>query len=474
MKNKFGLLLMVGCLALTYPPPGWAQKAQNIPEAMRFIKLGNTLREVDKPQQAIDFILRALPLVQGKDFYWEAIAYENLGFAYNDQENSADAVRYFQKAQLLYKALKYRASETAMNELIDNTMGKTTYAGIDIGSSGIKLAIFGTKRENGFYTKSILAKPDAPNVTLIAATDQAFANGRTVLRAYLDSIRRYKIPSERIYVAFSSGINDGLSNVPGRRKQLYDIVAAELPAGVVCDTTLTAAREAELFTVGAIPRKLWAVTSCMDIGSGNTKGGYYDANRYFHALSFPFGTKSLAALIDKKGTLAMPAYRQEAQRAINALADTALMVEFGTGHAGLQQRKTVGFGGGIAWAMVTYLHPEKAGTTAVPLTVADVERFKRLALTDYQALIHPDLTDLTDPVVRQKAEKDLDNVQHQFTEKQLIAGALWLDVMVRAYANTTLPKRLVFIRDSDIGWVTGKFLEDLNRTYERTLEKEAK
>lgn len=451
MKNKFCLCLLLSGIALLGALPGWAQKAQSIPEAMRFIKLGNTLREVDKPQQAIDLLLRALPVVQRKDLYWEAIAYENLGLAYNDQENTIDAVTYFQKAQLLYKLLKYTASETAMNELIDNAAGKKTYAGIDVGSSGIKLAIFGTRLENGFYTKLILAKPDAPNVTLIAGTPQAFDNGRTVLRAYIDSIRHYNIPTERIYVAFSSGINDGLGKTPGLRKQLYDLLSAELPTGTTCDTTLTAAREAELFTVGAIPRKLWATTSCMDIGSGNIKGGYYDANRTFHALSFPFGTKSLSALIDKSGLLDIPAYRDEAQRVVRVIVDSSLTAAFSEEQAGLQQRKTVGFGGGITWAMVAYLHPEKAGMTAVPLTVTDVERFKRLALTNYQALIHPDLTDLTDIAIRQKAEKDIGNVQTQFNEKQLTAGAFWLDAVVRAYDNTAVPKRFVFIRDSDIG-----------------------
>lgn len=469
MKKQFCLFLLVSSLALS----GLAQPAPNSGAAIQFIKLGNTLREVDKPQQSIELLMRALPAIKGKDLYWEAVAYENLGLAYNDQENTAEAVRYFQKAQLIYKVLKYTASETAMNELIDGATGKKEYAGIDIGSSGIKLAIFSTKLEDGFYTKSIRSKPDSPNVTLISGTTQSFEAGQAVLRAYVDSIRLHKIPAERIYVAFSSGINDGLGKQPGLRRKLYDFLATELPKGVQCDTTLTAAREAELYTVGAIPRKMWTSTSCMDIGSGNTKGGYYDDNQLFHAVSFPFGTKSLPALIDKDRSMSIEQYRQEAQRLIKAIADTAL-TKTKTDVISLQQRRTVGFGGGIAWAMVTYLHPEKAGLTAVALTASDVERFKRLALTDYQALLHPDMTDITDAATRRKAEKDIANAQSQFNEKQIIAGALWLEAVMRAYDNTATAKRLVFIRDSDIGWVTGKFLEDANRTYERPLASEAK
>ncbi|ARK09989.1 tetratricopeptide repeat protein [Fibrella sp. ES10-3-2-2] len=469
MKTPLCLLLLLGSLAFSC----WAQPAPTPTAAIQYIKLGNTLRAVDKPQQAVDLLLRALPVVQGKDLYWEAVAHENLGLAYVDQEKTADAIRSFLKAQLLYKALKYTASETAMNELIDGLTDKKVYAGIDIGSSGIKLAIFSTRLEDGFYTKSIRSKPDSPNVTLISGTPQSFKAGQAIMRAYADSIRRYNIPAERIYVAFSSGINDGLGKKPALRRELYTLLTTELPKGVQCDTTLTAAREAELYTVGAIPRKMWTSTSCMDIGSGNTKGGYYDDKRIFHAVSFPFGTKSLTALIDKDQSMSISQYRLAAQRVVKAIADTALVASRRE-LANLQERRTVGFGGGIAWAMVTCLHPEKAGLTAIPLTDSDIERFKRLALTDYQALLHPDMTDLKDVAIRRKAEKDLANVQNQFNEKQLIAGALWLEAITRAYDNKTIPKRLVFIRDSDIGWVTGKFVEDVNRNYQRTLTSQAK
>ena len=473
MKYAFILILMLNWQVTS------AQDAKNAVEAARFIKLGNTLRMVDRSQQAIDLLLRALPAVQLKDFYLTAVAYENLGFAYNEQENTEEAVRYFQKALYLYQKLGFAASEAAMRQLIAETSGKTIYAGIDIGSSGVKLAIFRTTYENGFYAKDIRSKPQAPNVTLIAGTAQSFQAGEDVMNAYMDSIRYYKIPAERVYIAFSSGINETMSKMPDRKKELYErfsaLVASRVPQGqITIDTTLTAAREAELFMIGAMPRKFWATTACIDIGSGNTKGGYYEANPgradyTFHPVSFPYGTKTLANLIDNKRSLPMDAYREEALRVVKTIVDTVVNGEFDTTSPGWYQRKTVGFGGGIAWAMASYLHPERAANAAVPLTMGDVERFKQVALTDYQALTHPDLTNITDPVVRRKAEADISNVQTQFNEKQIIAGALLIETIFRAHANTSVPKRFVFIRDSDIGWVTGKFLENLNRNYEQAV-----
>lgn len=476
MKRIFLLILLLAWQV----GPVWAQNAKDAVEAARFIKLGNTLRMVNQPQQAIDLLLRALPAVQLKDFYLSAVAYENLGYAYNEQGNSQDAVLYFQKALYLYQKLNYAASEAAMRQLISETAGKDLYAGIDIGSSGVKLAIFRTTYENGFYSKDIRSKPLAPNVTLVAGTAQSFQAGQDVLSAYLDSIQHYNIPADRVYIAFSSGINETLGRTPEKRQALYDqfsaLIASRMPnnKGLTIDTTMTAAREAELFMVGALPRKFWATASCIDIGSGNTKGGHYDrdpgnANYSFHSISFPYGTKTLANLIDNGRSLAIDAYREEARRVTRVLADTLVNVEFNTASPGLQQRKTVGLGGGIAWAIAAYIHPERADNTAVPLTMGDIERFSRLALSDYPALINPDLTNLSDPVVRRKAEADIRNVQAQFNEKQLIAGALLMEIIFRAYTSTAVAKQFVFIRDSDIGWVTGKFLESLNRNYERAV-----
>ncbi|SOD79585.1 tetratricopeptide repeat protein [Spirosoma fluviale] len=457
-----------------------AQNATNSVEALHFIKLGNTLRMVDRPQQAIDLVLRALPAVQSKDVYLEAVAYENLGFAYTDLENSQTALSYFYKAHNLYQKLNYGASAAAMRQLIGEMSGKDLYAGIDIGASGVKLAIFRSVYENGFYNKDIKVKPVAPNVTLVSGTAQSFKDGQDVMKAYMDSIRRYKIPADHTYIAFSSGINETLGKTPARKKKLYELFSSLMsgnPSGadsLRIDTTLTAAREAELFLIGSVPRRLWVATSCIDIGSGNTKGGYYDNGRRFHAVSLPYGTKTLANLIDGNRSLPIDAYKEEARRVIKMIADTAVNVEFNTASPGLHQRKTVAIGGGIAWAMTVYLHPEKAGTTAVPLTLSDAQRFARLVMTDYQSLIQPDLTDLADPVVRRKAEADINNVQNQFNEKQLIAGALLLESVFRAYANTSVPKRFVFIRDSDISWVAGKFLETLNQNYEQAVVKSAR
>ncbi len=470
MKRFFTLLL----LPVLWAGTATAQQATTVAQAIHYIKLANTLREVDKSEESINLLKRALPTVKGKHAYWEAVTNELLGLSYNDLDNSTEALRYLQIARGQYAKLKYVASGWAVNEVIRDISGKNVYAGIQIGTSDVKLAIFKTKYESDFYEKDIKTIISVPDVALVADASKTFRAGQDALRTCIDSIRRYDIPSERIFVVLSREASEGLARSPESKKKLYDELMSALPGGNIrIDTTLTPNREAELFTVGSIPRKVWPTTSALEIGGSNTIGGYFDDKKVFHAINVPVGINTLVSRIDTKRNMGMADYRRDAQRVIKAIADSALTTRFTNDNRGLQQRRTVGLGGDIALALVTYLHPEKAETAAVAITADDVERFRKLVLSDYKTLTQPDLGGITDPAVRGKVEKDLGMLQDRVSEKQLIAGALWLESLMKVYANSVLPKRFVFIRDAEIGWVTGKFLETINYEYESTIAKGA-
>jgi len=71
---------------------GWLQplflKTQKTTQqAVQYIKLASTLRELDKLTEAIDLLERALPAVRIKDVYWGAVAYEQLGLTYKAQKD---------------------------------------------------------------------------------------------------------------------------------------------------------------------------------------------------------------------------------------------------------------------------------------------------------------------------------------------------------------------------------------------------
>lgn len=453
-------LLFIGCCFT-----GFAQKAQSVGQAIRYIKLAITLREVDKSDESISLLKRALPAVE-KNPYWKAIATELLGLSYNDLQDHTTALRYLEQARSQYANLKYVASAWGVNEVIRNISGKNLYAGIQIGASDIKLAIFKTQYESDFYEKDIRSVIDIPDVTLTADASNSLQKGRVALKECLDSIRRYNIPNERVFIVFSSDVRNGK---PIDKNRLYDQLATILPNGtnLRIDTTISTAREAELFTIGAIPRKVWPSTSALNIGGSNVMGGYFDTNKKFHYVNFPIGVNTLADQIDPKRSLSIEAFKREAQRAASNLVDKNLTPDL----PGIQQRRTVGVGGAIAQALVTYLHPEKAMTTAVPISQADIQQFKNLVLNDFSALTKPNLNEIPDTATRDKAAREIGQIQNQLNQKQLIAGILLLEATVNGYNSKGGEKRFVFIRDADIGWVTGKFLETINYEYESTIAK---
>ncbi|GAB4052713.1 tetratricopeptide repeat protein [Spirosoma litoris] len=477
MKSLLTLLFVLNCWCLT----GFAQKANSLHQAIRYIKLANTLREVDKSDAAINLLQRALPATKTTSLYWEAVTNELLGLSYSDLHDTTTAVRYLQRAGAQYLKLNYVASAWGVNEIVRGLSNKNLYAGIQIGLSSIKLAILKTKYETDFYEKDIksIAEIANPSTTLFADASKGFRAEQDALRTCIDSIQRYNIPNERVFIVLSNDVREELARNPDSRRKVYDQLSRALPNSTLkIDTTLTANREAELFTTGAIPRKVWPTTSALDLGKNSTIGGYFDVgiglgSKTFHSLNLSLGTSSFVDKIEAKRSLSMDAYKREAQRVIKTIADSVFTSGFMAGNRGLQQRNTVGIGGDIVWALVTYLHPERAGFMAVPITMDDMNQFKRLALTDYRELTKPNLNGILDPAIREKAEKDITTLQSQLTEKQLIAGALWLESLMKAYSTASSPKRFVFVRNADVGWVTGKFLETINYEYESTIAKGA-
>lgn len=464
--------------------PVLAQNATSLSQAIRYIKLANTLREVDKSQESINLLQRAMPAVQSKNLYWEAVTNELLGLSYKDLRDSTTALRYLEHARTQYTKLKYVASGWAVNEIIRDISSKNIYAGIQIGVTGVKVAIFKTSYETDFYEKDIRTVFDIPNSGLLADASRSFKSGQDALRVSLDSVQRYNIPAERTFIVFSSDLDQELAKTPQNRQAFYEQLTRALPnTNLKIDTTLNPSREAQLFTIGAIPRKVWPSTSALNLGNNSTTGGYFNqdasrrnfthADKDFHEIYLPIGINTLVERIEAKRSLSTDAFKREAQRIIKAIADSALTPQLTSKGASLKQRRTVGIGGDIALALVSYLHPEQAGVTAVPILETDVAQFKRLALDDYKTLIKPDLNSVANVGVRNQAEKDVNTVQRQLSEKQLIAGALWLEAVTKAYSAGSSSKRFVFIRNANIGWVTGKFLETINYEYESTIAKGA-
>ena len=78
------------------------------------------------------------------------------------------------------------------------------------------------KYESDFYEKDIRTTFEIPNSSLVANSSGSFKGGQGALRIGLDSIRRYRIPDERIFIVFSSDINECFARSPENRQSVHE------------------------------------------------------------------------------------------------------------------------------------------------------------------------------------------------------------------------------------------------------------
>lgn len=220
MKN----LIILSILLIILTAKSFAQPNK----AIRQIKVGNTYRETNQFKEAELALLACLNSVrQQKDKYWEAVACENLGLLYRDMEDSLQAARYFDSAINIYEKLSLNGSKIAMQQLAQSVR-KTgeEYAGIDIGSTGVKLSIIRVSLgREGRYIYNII-KDSAINANFADLNSSSFEATKNAITKLLTIINQKSISQDNIFIAFSSGVlqeainkklnTDSISNIFGQ------------------------------------------------------------------------------------------------------------------------------------------------------------------------------------------------------------------------------------------------------------------
>jgi hypothetical protein len=338
------------------------------------------------------------------------------------------------------------------------------HGGIEIGSKGIKaMAVRVSGEDEGFAVKILYA--EIINTTPVQTKDGRFTpeairdTGVAVGRFYQRMLQDYRIPPEQIHVVVSSGlIGDNPQDLAAEVRKR----ANQTPAFLDVDS------EVQLTISGAIPRRYksgqrWydnrGISVLIDIGSGNTKGGYQQLRQVAIGIpDYDYITWGIT-----KGTVT---YTTEVSKAAGEAADYATFVKRSqelsnnslraplrnevARKPGLINRKKVYLSGGIVWALATLLHPEDR-RSFTPLTTDDINLFYNRAIANPEALLEPDLSRITNASLRQEAEREVESVRNTFTPKNLIAGAEILRA-VAAEMNLT-GKRLLYVRYGHLSWI---------------------
>lgn len=336
------------------------------------------------------------------------------------------------------------------------------YAGIEVGSKGVKLSVIELKKnaENG--NSFTILKDTSVNTDFISFTQPTFdatVNGLTSL--FNKSMSEYKIPSSRIFTVISSGVKVQAEK-DNKNVWIENLVKAfrskvNEPQRKV--EVVSVLQEAKLSHLGIVPSARRYNTFLIDIGSGNTKGGFfpYGNDSEFYLFQLTWGTKSTANATEKMcgEDKSMENFNRQLVR-VAAGAESSEIIYAINSSGSYPVSDHVAFSGGIAWAAATLIYPELTNNSVVPVTYEDVQRFAERLSTNYASLSEQAITDMIRDAKWDKSTigKEVKRVHSVFDQRSLMSGTALLLKIMRQFKSVNETKQFYLIKNGSVGWVS--------------------
>jgi len=337
------------------------------------------------------------------------------------------------------------------------------YAGIEVGSKGVKLSIVDIAKNAKTNSAFTIIKDTSVNTDFIsftASSSEATLNG--LLNLYETAQEKYAIPSGNIYTVISSGVkiqaekeekNDFITKlINSFREKIND----EKRKVDVIDPK----QEARLSHLGIVPDSKRYTTFLVDIGSGNTKGGFFPNGNTndFKLFQLTWGTKSVANATEKRideADKTLANYSKQLQRVLSIAENSEIIFAVNSSGA-YQLSDNIAFSGGIAWSVATLLHPEFYDRSIVPVTFDEVRDFNERLSTAFNSFM-PDLLSKrfnnSDPQ-KQAVSKEIKRVLQVFDQKSLMAGTGLLLKMMRQFSSVYETKQFYLVKNGQVGWIS--------------------
>lgn len=337
------------------------------------------------------------------------------------------------------------------------------FAGIEVGSKGVKMSIVEIS-SNGQHDQSLrVLKDSAVNTDFISFTRPSFlATLKGLTGLYNEALIQYSIPDEKIFTVISSGVQIQAEK-SGQLNMLASLSdsfrnAISVPEKVVDIVNVT--QEARLSHLGIIPDFKRYNTFLIDIGSGNTKGGFFpnDNNtEQFKLFQLTWGTKSVANAVEKKleGDLSIDNYRKQLYRVLAGSAADEIIYAVNASDA-YNINDNIVFSGGIAWSVATLINPELIENPVIPVTYNEVENFYQRIYEDYSSLSATAISSqMNDPFLdKQLIAKEVARVHKVFEQKSLLAGTGLLLKVMRQFEGIYEKKDFYLVKNGQVGWIS--------------------
>jgi hypothetical protein len=315
------------------------------------------------------------------------------------------------------------------------------YAGIEIGSKGIKMSVLDVNNikkanytiksywsENVGIAKGISIDGNLAKEDIEKATEVVLLN--------LNKIKtEFNVPDNNIFIVGSSGVA-----MAKNTQELIDKVKIATTKDLEFIDVQT---EGKMLLKGCIPPVDYLTSMILDIGGGNTKGGYVDVNNndnfVFFPLSLSYGTVTLTEAINKKvKDLDMSEYNEKSFGFLPVLREQVNKM-YGTSPVALEKEK-VYMSGGAVWAFYTLNNG---------VAKNNFNEFKLDDAIYYDAVLKNNFKKFEELA---KTDPDVDRVLKTYSQKYLISASNILLVCLEAIPGIN-DKKLYFAREGQIAWL---------------------
>jgi hypothetical protein len=345
------------------------------------------------------------------------------------------------------------------------------YAGIEIGAKGVKMSVLEIGKDaqdNGTFN---VLKDTSVNTDFISFSPSTFSatlNGITHL--YNQATDLYKIPTENIYTVISSGVKVQAEkdNKLAMVTALADSFKLRIQEPQRSVALIDVIEEARLSHLGIVPDAKRYATFLIDIGSGNTKGGYFPNGntKDLKLFQLTWGTKSVANGTDKRldEDKSLTNYKKQLFRLLEGSANTEIVYAVNVSGA-YNMSDNIAFSGGIAWSVATLIFPELIDNPVVPVTYGEVEKFNERLYENFDSykddVLVKSISDIT--VDNEAISQEIKRVHKVFDQKSLMAGTSLLLKIMRQFEGVYEKKQFFLVKNGQVGWISAYVDQQLKK-----------
>lgn len=360
---------------------------------------------------------------------------------------------------LLFNGIAMAQAQTSLKLKFKRS---TIFAGIEVGSKGVKMSLVEIDKKAVRAGSFNLLKDSSVNTDFISFNESSFTATLAGLTGLYNVItNNYQVPSARVFTVVSSGVK-GQAEKDNKTvwiQKLVDSFRIKIGEPQRKVEVVDIKEEARLSHLGIVPEEKRYTTFLVDIGSGNTKGGYFPFGNTNELKLFQvnWGTKSISNATEKRleGDQSITNFNRQLYRVLSGAPNTE--IEYAVNISGAYNMSdNIAFSGGIAWSISTLLYPEMVDNSVIPVTYDEVQKFSEKLARNYN--------DFTADVILKKVSegsvdktllaKEVKDVNKVFDQKALMAGTGLLLKIMRQFEGVYEKKQFYLVKNGQVGWIS--------------------